>query len=122
MKVDDLSAEETCAVKRILDYWMRHWDFECPTLFGMEHEEVKLAANDWPHTSQSEFTVLAVLGAMREFLYGASAVPREQVYAETGLTFEAASALLDRLFPRIEVSLGRSCNAINMPIDPNSQQ
>jgi hypothetical protein len=112
MKVDDLSAEETYAVKRILAYWMQHWDFECPTLFGMELDEVQLAANAWPQANQPDVTALAVLGAMREFLYGASAVPREQIYAETGLTFEAASALLDRLFPRIEVALGRSRNAV----------
>ena len=112
MQVDDLSGKEVEAVGRILQYWTQHWDFECPTLFGLELPEVQSVAEAWPRSASPEVTALAVLGAMREFLYGASATPKERVLSEVGITFEMASALLDHLFPRIEADLGRSGDAV----------
>ena len=112
MRVDDLSMQEVEAVKRILDYWTRHWDWECQTLFGLELREVQSVAKAWPEIVHSQSTALAVLGSMREFLYGASSVSKGQVVAECGISFEASCALLDRLFPRIEAALGGTGDAL----------
>ncbi len=109
MDISDLSPQDKEAILRILRYWVQHWDWECPTLFGMELAGLKSVVERWPHTvvENEESSALAIVGAMREFLYGASAVRKEQVLKECGVSYEAACALLHRLMPRIDRALGK---------------
>ena len=95
MRLAAISPESTKALCRALQYWADHWDFECPTLFGIELDELNGVLAHWPEVAPGteHVTSLALLGALRELLYGASAVPKPQVLAVTGLSYERAHAL-----------------------------
>ena len=34
-----------------MSYWAAHWDWECPTVFGIELEELQVVLEAWPHCS-----------------------------------------------------------------------
>jgi hypothetical protein len=103
MKIEDLSTTEQHALPKVLAYWVAHWDWECPTLFGLEKSDLEAVLASWPASlsSQEKTSALALIGALRELLYGASAVPKAQVPAVCGLSYAEASALAENLFPRI---------------------
>lgn len=107
MRVDDLSAAEQSALPRVLKYWVTRWDWECPTLFGLEKNEFEAIANTWPTclVKQETNAALALVGAMRELLHGASAVRDRQVQELIGISHAEAAALLERLLPRIDRAL-----------------
>jgi len=95
MKFASIPPEAREALARALGYWSRHWDFECPVLFGIELHELNDVRSHWPSIPKgSEHQAsLALLGSLRELLYGASAVPRLRVPEVIGLTYERADAL-----------------------------
>lgn len=103
MKIEDLSTAEQRALPKVLAYWVAHWDWECPTLFGLEKSDLEAVLASWPASlsSQEETAALAIIGSLRELLYGASAAPKSELPAICGLAYKEASALTDRLFPRI---------------------
>jgi hypothetical protein len=92
-----LSEPESRAVGRVLRYWTTRWDWECPTLFGLAEAEFRRVGNAWPTVGDLPDAGIAVVGALREFLWGASAAPRDVVLAECGLSYVEASSLLQRL-------------------------
>lgn len=95
-----LSEQEQRAVLKALKYWVRRWDFECPTLFGIEKAELQAVAEAWPELPGHKPYVVfqAVNGAFRELLYGASAVSEERLPGICGLSYSEASELSDRLY------------------------
>jgi len=84
---------------RSLEYWIKHWDWECPTVFGLELSKFQSIVNTWPEAliQNEEIAVLAIFGSFREFLHGASSVRPNQVSNITGINFEHANELLNRL-------------------------
>src|SRR3990167_5840640 len=56
----------------------------------------------WPHclTQDERAASLALVGAVREFLHGASAVKKEHVKNVTGLSYADAEELMEKLLPR----------------------
>ena len=107
MDISDLSATEQEALRSILRYWAEHWDWESPTLFGMQRDEFTDVLGQWPHclTQNERAASLALVGAVREFLHGASAVKKEHVKNVTGLSYADAEELMEKLLPRIERAL-----------------
>jgi hypothetical protein len=98
MKSALLSLTEQIQVRRAMSYWTAHWDWECPTLFGIELEELQAVLRDWPHSAaREEAEALAAIGALRELLHGASTPPRSQLPEILGLEYEAASALCGKV-------------------------
>jgi hypothetical protein len=95
----DISEREGVAIGRVLAYWVGKWDWECPTLFGLELAEMKAVADNWQSTlrDDDELAAAAVLGGFREFLFGASAVPKSKVEALSGIKYEEAVALGEKL-------------------------
>lgn len=93
------SAESEALIKSIL-YWIKKWDFECPTLFGLEKTEMENIANSWPVslTGNPKIALLACLGSLREILYGASALPKSEVSAVLGINYEHASELCNEVY------------------------
>ncbi len=89
------TAEEEQQVRAAMAYWCEHWDFECPTLFGLELEVLVRVRNSWPTEAYSarEVEALAAIGSLRELLYGASTPPKELLPSIIGVEYEAASAL-----------------------------
>ena len=82
-----------------LQYWERHWDFECPTLFGIEHEQLRDVLSSWPTVPEhlEEIAGLALLGSLRELLYGASAVPHANLPGLIGLSYAQADELCTQI-------------------------
>jgi hypothetical protein len=99
MNVSDLTDTEHTAIKKALAYWVEHWDWECPTLFGLELNEVRDVLETWPSNSNAgeNMLALAVGGALRELLHGASAIRKERIPEVCGLSYDSMAKLQQRL-------------------------
>lgn len=108
MKLTDLTLLEQDAIPRLLSFWLSEWDWECPTLFGLERNEFEAIATTWPESivAMEKPTSLAVLGSLRELLVCASAIAPDKVAPMCGLTHAELSALADKLRDRLEHALG----------------
>lgn len=94
-----LSSAEQDQLRRAMSYWAAHWDWECPTLFGIELAELQAVLEAWPRSSvQNEIEASAAIGALRELLYGASTPPKGELPQILGIEYEAASALCDKVY------------------------
>lgn len=113
MNISDLSSIEQDSLRRALAYWVSHWDWECPTLFGLEQAELQAQLDAWPQclALQEKTAVLAIVGALREMLHGASAVNRGSVTSLVGISHTEASELLDRLLLSVDQGLSNE-NAV----------
>jgi len=97
-----LNSTEVAALTAVLAYWEGRWDWECPLLFGLELPEYRVALAQWRVTSDAVSlpqVALAMNGALREFLYGASAVKAEAVAAIAGMPKSDLVALAHRIGP-----------------------
>jgi hypothetical protein len=99
MSPADLDLSEQRALELALRYWAAHWDFECPTLFGLELDELKDVLSHWPHvrSGAEEAAAAALLRALRELIHGASAVPRDTLPGLIGRSYEQAEQLQAKL-------------------------
>lgn len=95
MSLTCLSLAEQEQVLRALNYWRTHWDWECPTLFGIEVEDLEQVIRSWPNatTEVREKQALAVIGSFRELLYGASTPGKDRLPSILGLDYNGAEAL-----------------------------
>jgi hypothetical protein len=98
-----LQPTEHAALSAVLSYWDSRWDWECTTLFGLELEEYRAAVDTWRATSDLALpqVAFAMLGALREFLYGASAVKSEAVANIAGMPKNDLVALENRIGPYV---------------------
>jgi hypothetical protein len=99
MNTAALTKDEQMVIRRALAYWARSWDFECPTLFGIEKEELEAVLQIWPNVPAGTERVagLATLGAMRESLHGASTIPRSKLSSVLGIEYGEASRLCSKI-------------------------
>ena len=67
-------------------YWLEHWDWECPTLFGLNKSELQQVCDEWPDTFEkgSVLAGRAVSNSLGELLWGASALPDSKVLSLFG--------------------------------------
>jgi hypothetical protein len=79
-----------------MEYWVQHWDWECPLLFGLEREEIIRTVDTWPRPAagSAEMTSLAVTIALLEILFGASTPPKDELVGLIGLSYEQACDLV----------------------------
>lgn len=94
-----LSAAELEQVLRAMSYWRIHWDWECPTLFGIELEDLEQVIRSWPDTTPElrEKRALAAIGSLRELLYGASTPQRDKLPSILGLDYIGAGTLCTKV-------------------------
>ncbi len=80
-------------------YWVSKWDWECPTLFGIELDELKHVSAQWPLLAGDNDSIAqhAAIVALRELLHGASSVAPGDVKRLIGLSHDGATTLLARL-------------------------
>jgi hypothetical protein len=99
MNTAAIAPADRLAIKLALEYWVAHWDFECPSLFGIELAQMQEVLLHWPSvpTKLERTAALAVLGALRELLHGASAVPGKEVSKLIGLSYEQAHDLCSKV-------------------------
>lgn len=78
-----------------MEYWKTRWDRECPTLLGIELDELELVLGCWPRIAKEdeEIAAAAMLGALRELLYGASAQPKAAIEGLIGISYDRAGLL-----------------------------
>jgi hypothetical protein len=79
-----------------------------PTLFGLERSDLSKVLKEWPLSleQQEPIATLAIQGALREVLYGASTIPDDKIESVSGLSMNDLEALAQRLWPRIDEALG----------------
>jgi hypothetical protein len=96
-----LQTSEHAALSAVLNYWESHWDWECPTLFGLDLKEYRAAAETWRATADlaQPQVAFAMLGALREFLHGASALKGEAVVTITRMQKADLLTLKNRVGP-----------------------
>ena len=105
MQLLDLTDSQQSAISRALGYWAERWDWECPTLFGLELAELQEIIASWPDSlsSGSNGVALAIQGSLRELLFGASAPPPDSLPRLIGVTQVEAVALLEAIHPSVAV-------------------
>ncbi len=87
-----LSDSDQQAVRRAMAYWVQHWDWECPTLFGLEREDIVNAIETWPR-SIATTTSRAAIGSLRELLLGASTPAKGELPRLIGMPYDQACDL-----------------------------
>jgi len=93
MTLNDL---QDFAIRRALIYWDERWDWECPSLFGLSHQQYGIVVRSWPDGSEAH--LLAASAALRELLHGACALrDAEAVRAAIGVDRASGVTLLDTL-------------------------
>jgi hypothetical protein len=94
MNTASFDEKEVEALRRAFEFWLDHWDWECPTLFGIDRDELSVVLEGWPNPRTNDETIaLAALGALRELLDGASAIPGSEVERLLGLSLSEAERL-----------------------------
>lgn len=98
-QVKALPVKERDAVRLAMEYWHACWDWECPTLFGINFEELDQVLDQWPDMKREyeELTTLAVTASLRELLLGASAQPKSAIHEIIGIPYSHAASLLEQL-------------------------
>ena len=106
MDTSDLSVAELRALHGVLEYWLRAWDWECPTLFGFERSDRSRLLEDWPLSLEAHmpFAALAVQGTLREALYGASTIAADRLPDVCGLSKADLGRLAQHLWPILDVA------------------
>ncbi|NKF24498.1 hypothetical protein [Solimonas marina] len=109
MDISDLSALEQQALVSAIRFWADHWDWECPTLFGLAQEDMSDIAGTWPESAalRSADAALAVIGSIREMLCGANALMPEKIRERVGISAAELGDLLHRIRPRIDEALAK---------------
>ena len=99
MDVSQIPNVGQLAIRRAMQYWVKHWDDECPTLFGIDLDELKTALHCWPLTVGEDEPMVkaAAIGALRELLYGASALPTVEFQSALGISYDEAEILIQGL-------------------------
>jgi hypothetical protein len=90
MDLSKISDVDQQAVRRAMEYWVAHWDWECPTFFGIELAELKRVLCRWPLIEIDDEPELesATVGALRELIHGASSLLRAAIPPPTYLLAE----------------------------------
>lgn len=104
--IEELSYEDSEAVRRAMEYWLVCWDWECPTLFGIGLVELDQVHSQWPDVEcgDENMIALAVTGSLRALLVGASAQPKSAIQEIIGVPYNHAALLLERVNARYEAS------------------
>ena len=99
MNIKGLSQEDQEAVRRAIEYWHACWDWECPTLFGVDFVQFDQVLSEWPDIQKRDEDVaaLAAIGSLRELLIGASAQPKSAIQSVIGIPYGRAASLLEQL-------------------------
>lgn len=97
-----MSPSESTAIHCALAYWLAHWDWEAPLLFGLTAPEFEAVSSEWLSIADSLQPAgphcRAAVGALRELLYGACALPPARVEQILGIEQAEAALLLNRLY------------------------
>ena len=103
MQKPSLQPQDQAALSAVLSYWEQHWDWECPTLFGLELPDYRAAMAAWRVSADlsQPAVALALSGALREFLYGASAAKEHAIPGITGLQKSDLVELAGRVSPYV---------------------
>ena len=98
-----LQPQEHAALSAVLGYWERRWDWECPTLFGLELQDYRAAMAAWrvSFDLSQPAVALALSGALREFLYGASSAKDDDILEITGMKKSELVELAGRVGPYV---------------------
>jgi hypothetical protein len=54
MDVSQISNDDQQTLRRAMEYWAAPWDWECPTLFGIELNELKQVLSCWPRIAKED--------------------------------------------------------------------
>ena len=101
----ELSDSDDKLILNIMKYWVDNWDFECPTLFGIELEDLQNVIDKWPEAllSNSVHAGRAVSASFGELLWGASSLSDARVKSEFGKSKDDLEAFYKSIHEEIKV-------------------
>lgn len=107
MLLRNLSPDQLTVARGALEYWISHWDLECPILFGLERVALQELVAAWPDclVSDAPRAALAINGALCELLLGASTPSKEQLPGIIGLEYPEAVALFNKIHPHLSAAI-----------------
>ena len=107
MELSTIPVAQQSAIPRALRYWVEKWDWECPLLFGLERGDLEEVLSNWPDAfvRDAHRAAMAIQGAFRELLHGASAPRPEKLPSLIGLSLPEAHELFAALEPHLEAAL-----------------
>lgn len=101
----ELPSENEKLILDILEYWLEQWDFECPTLFGIEESDLKGVISEWPNgfRQNQKVTARAVSHSFGELLWGASAISEVNSLAKFGKSKSDIEALYNEIREELKI-------------------
>ena len=98
-----LRQDEEDVILHILKYWLDHWDFECPTLFGISESQMEQVVSLWPKgfRENDKITAIAIAHGFGELLWGASSVTSSKSMS----VFNWPKSKIESLYGKIENEL-----------------
>ena len=106
MDISDLASSEQEGLRRIIAYAIARWDWESPTLFGIEKLQAEVVLREWPASLQRSpaKAAAAIWGPLGFFIHGGGMRDHECL-AQFGLSQKDCAALLNKIRERVDVAL-----------------
>lgn len=101
----ELPSENEKLILDILRYWLEQWDFECPTLFGIEESDLEQVISEWPNgfRKNEKVTTRAVSHSFIELLWGASAISETNSLAKFGKSKNDIETLYNEIHNEVKI-------------------
>lgn len=101
----ELSDSDNNLILNIMKYWEKNWDFECPTLFGIEREDLQNVIDGWPDAlaKRTVHAGRAISHSFGELLWGASSISDEKAKHLFGKSKEALEEFYMSIHEEVKV-------------------
>ena len=104
MPLRDLSSTDKESVRRVLTYQLAEWDWEAPTVLGVEKEEVEGLLKIWPAVDdqKEESTAHRAIHASLGDLIGLRGISEEDCQSRIGVTRKELFEIFRRWKPEFQ--------------------
>ena len=94
MTLSAISEDHLVSARRAVEYWVKHWDWECPLLFGAQIGDLERILYEWSDVLSESETARLVHCSFVELLYGGSTPPKASLPKLIGIPYDEAEQLL----------------------------
>ena len=104
MPLRDLSPADQDSIRRVLAYQLARWDWEAPTMLGVQKEEVEGLLARWPAVDDQEEASIAhrAIHSSLGDLIGLRGISEEDCQSEIGVTPKELAEIFQRWKPEFK--------------------